>query len=233
MLKKTSGLFFVIALISVQFTLAQKISERKLKDFKSIRIVGQIQVELLQGDENKIYLESEDVEVEKITTEVDDGELVIKVLSHLFKNPTIYAKVTFKRFNEISAHADAEVIFKDPVIEKVFDIKSTSGANIELEIDSDNLNLEAFQGGQVLIKGETTILDAYVNTGGILSGTDLICKNAKIKMNTGGKGEITVKKSLDASINTGANFSYFGTPDETDVSTSLGGKVSAWDEEKQ
>ncbi len=233
MLKKTTGLVIVIALLSVQFSFAQKISERKLKDFNSIRIVGQINVELVQGDENKIYLESEDVEVEKMTTKIKDGELLLKVLSHLFKDPAIYAKITFKKINKISANADADVLFEDPVIEKDFTIKSTSGAKIELKIDSENVNLSAFQGGQVLIAGDADTLDAYVNTGGILSGTDLNCKNAKIKMNTGGKGEITVEKSLNASINTGADFSYFGTPDKTDVSTSLGGKVSAWDEKNQ
>jgi hypothetical protein len=82
-----------------------------------------------------------------------------------------------------------------------------------------------------LVEGETDTLEGYANTGGILTGTDLICQKADIKMNTGGKGEITVKNELEANINTGSDFSYFGTPEVKDVSTALGGSVSAWDEE--
>jgi len=212
---------------------SQKIASRELKDFNSIRLAGQITAFLIPGDENKIYIESKDVEVEKINTSVEDNELTVKLLSHLFKNPTVYVEITFKELEEIKAMADAEVNFKKPVVQNKFQIKSTSGANIELKTDTRKLSLDAFQGGQVVIKGKTDSLEAYINTGGILSGTDLVCQRAEVKVNTGGKAEITVKEMLEASVNTGANFSYYGTPPVENVSKSLGGTISAWDKNKK
>jgi hypothetical protein len=232
---KRSLLFTLISILFVHFTaLSQKeIADRKLSDFNSVQITGQVTAFLIPGDENKIHIEAEDVEVEKISTEVKENELRVKLLSHLFKDPTVYIEITYKNISEITAIADAEINFAQPVIQTDFKIKSTSGANIELQTDTRELSLEAFQGGQVVIKGETDSLDAYVNTGGILSGTDLICKRAEVKMNTGGKAEITVEQMLEASVNTGASFSYFGQPTIKDVSSSLGGTISAWDEGKK
>ena len=168
-----------VLLISVLFFFqlpahSQEEAERKLDEFHTIQIAGQITAFLIPGDEYKIHIEAEDIEVEKITTKVEDKTLTVKLLTHLFKDPTVYVKITYKDLQELNALADAEVNFQKPLIQSNFKIKSTSGANIELQIDARNLKLEAFQGGQVVIKGETDSLDAYVNTGGVLSGSDLV-----------------------------------------------------------
>ncbi len=207
----------------------QEIADRKVKPFERVRVFGKMTVHMKPGTEPNVHIEARGVGLEKIKTSVDDGELRLK-LSKIFSSPEVYVEITHQELESIKALGDAEVVFEKPMVVRSLNIESTMGSVVELAIDSERLDMKAYQGGQVLVKGTTDTLDAYVNTGGILSGTDLVCQRADVRMNTGGKGEVTVEEELEAAINTGSNFSYFGTPPVTKVSTSFGGTVSAWDE---
>lgn len=223
----------VFILIIPMLAHGQEIKDEKVADFDQIRIFGKLSVLMVPGTESKVHIESKDVSLDQIKTEVKEDELRIKMTDKLLKKkrPDVFIKVTFNNLKGITTLGDAEVEFDKPIIQDAFRIKATSGSNIILSLNTEELELRAYQGGKVTVDGKTDTLEAYVNTGGILTGTDLICQKVEIKLNTGGKGELTVEKELVANVNTGSDFSYFGTPEKKDITTVLGGNVSAWDEE--
>ena len=222
---------FVLLVFMIPFMVkGQEIADRKVEEFTKVRIVGKMTVKMIPGTEPNVHIEATGVNLEKVKTSVEDRELKLK-LSKLFKDPEVYVEITHQKLESIEFVGDGEVTFEKPVVASTFNIESAMGGVVELSIDARHLELKAYQGGQVKVEGKADHLDAFVNTGGILSGTDLVCQAANVRMNTGGKGEITVKNQLEASVSTGSDFSYFGSPSKTDISTSLGGKVSAWDEE--
>jgi len=208
----------------------QEIADRQVDDFNKLRVFGKMKVHLVPGSEPNVHIEARNISLEKVKTSLKDGELRVKI-SRLFKDHEVYIEITHGELESVEALADAEIVFDKPVVARQFTIQSTMGSIVELAVDASYLELKAYQGGQVQIKGSTDRLEAYVNTGGILSGTDLVCQRVDIRMNTGGKSELTIREKLKARVNTGANFSYYGTPSDTDVSTSLGGSISAWDQE--
>ena len=75
-----------------------------------------------------------------------------------------------------------------------------------------------------------TCMESFVNTGGVLAAAEFKCDEVFIKMNTGGKAEIIANKKIEANVNTGANLSFYGKPENEVLNTSLGGKISKWDE---
>ena len=222
------GLFVIFVPLLVQ---GQEIVDRKPGEFERVRVFGKMEVRMIPGTEPNVHIEARGVSLEKIKTSIDDGELKVRLSKLFASDAEVYVEITHGELKGVEALGDAEVIFDKPVIAPRFDIQSTMGSNVELVVETQHLDLKAYQGGQVLLKGSTDSLDAYVNTGGILSGTDLVCQRVDIRLNTGGKGEVTVEKELEASVNTGSDFSYYGKPPSTDISTSFGGTVSAWDEE--
>lgn len=208
----------------------QEIADRQVDEFNKLRVFGKMKVRLVPGNEPNVHIEARNISLEKVKTSLKDGELRVKI-SRLFKDHEVYVEITHGELESVEALADAEIVFDKPVVTRQFTIQSTMGSIVELAIDASYLEMKAYQGGQVQIKGSTDHLEAYVNTGGILSGTDLVCQRADIRMNTGGKGELTIREQLKARVNTGADFSYYGTPSDTDVSTSLGGSISGWDQD--
>lgn len=226
-----SWMMVVVMMLLPWMAQGQEISDRQVDEFNKLRVFGKMMVRMVPGDDPKVHIEARDISLEKVKTSVEDGELQVKI-SRLFKDHEVYVEITHGELESVEALADAEIVFDKPVVTRLFTIQSTMGSMVELAVDARHLELKAYQGGQVLIKGTTDLLEGYVNTGGILSGTELECKQVDIRLNTGGKGELTVREKLEAAVNTGADFSYYGTPSDTDIKTSLGGSVSAWDQEE-
>lgn len=216
---------------------AQTTEERDVGEFNKIRLWGSLTAEIVQGDKNTVHIESQELPLDEISIENDDRELKIKVKPDILskhEGDELLIKITHKEEIEaLHALADADVSFDKPILRKVFKLNVGSGAHVVLEINSKKLDVKAYQGGQAQIMGKTVNLEAYVNSGGILSAIDLICQHADVKLNTGGKGEITVKKELNAKVSTGADFSYLGTPGKENIKTSLGGTISGWDQEEE
>jgi len=150
--------------------------------------------------------------------------------TNLFKDVVINLRITYKEINEIKANASAELRFSDQVVAEKIKIESIGGARVVLDVDLKNADLTAYQGGQIDIKGKSVLTNVFANSGGMLSATHLIVEEAKIKLNTGGKAEITVTKKLVAKVNTKSSLSYFGKPEIEEIKTSLGASVSKWDE---
>ncbi len=228
-------LLIIIGLMTTHSSVsAQESVERSLDNFEKLRITGKIDAKLVPGEENKISLESEDdLDLSKISTEIKKGKLTVKLKSSLFKSHSAVARITYTSLKSIEALADANIDFAEPLKQDTLNLEASSGAKITLESETKMLTIKNFQGGQTLIKGKTSKLNAFVNTGGILSATDLECEEANMRLNTAGKAEITVKKKLTAKVNTKADLSYFGKPEIKDISSSLGGSISAWDEEEE
>jgi hypothetical protein len=138
----------------------------------------------------------------------------------------------YKEITDISSNAAADINVKDLIKgEKLF-LTATSGGRIKLKVELKTINIKSYQGAHIDISGTVGLQESFVNTGGVLSGSDFSSDEVLIKMNTGGKAEIVVNKSLDANVNTGASLNYFGTPATENIKTTLGGKINAWDKKE-
>lgn len=215
-------------------SMAQKVEIRDLEPFSDIVLTGGMNVYMYPADEEKVEISLEgEVELEDVITETDKTELKIKIKGNLFGEPEVTVKLYYKTCNSLEANGAAKVQLTEELKQNHLELASTSGGFITGKVNVEHLEAKAYQGAQLELSGTAEQLDAYVNTGGVLSATELSCEAANMQMNTGGKAEITVNKKLTGKVNTGANFSYFGMPEETDISTSLGGQISAWDEEEK
>jgi len=212
------------------FGFAQNIEKRTINDFTKIAVWGNIKIELQKSDSNSIYIDAGSVPLDEIITEVNKDVLKIKMRSNLFKDVLINIKINYKEILNIKANASAELKFLEKTIAERLIVESIGGARVVLNVELKNSELTAYQGGQIDIKGKSHFSNIFANSGGILSGTNLVIEEAKIKLNTGGKAEITVTKKLVARVNTKSSLSYFGKPEMEEIKASLGATVSKWDE---
>jgi len=220
--------FFIFLFSTSGFS--QNTEKRTLNNFTKIDVWGNIKIELQKGDTNTVIIDAKEVPLEEIVTEINNGVLKIKMRSNLFKETEINLKLTCKEISEVKANASAELKFLDQLVGETIKIESIGGARVVLNVDLKNCDLTAYQGGQIDIKGKSDFSKIFANSGGMLSGTNLITREANIKLNTGGKAEITVTKKLVARVNTKSSLSYFGKPEIEEIKASLGASVSKWDE---
>lgn len=230
---RTLNIFVTIILLTITVAvMAQNKEQRKIDSFDKLDVFGNISVVMIQGDEESIDIQVMNVELSDIKTEVKDRLLKINMTSNLFnENAKVKIILTYKEIREIYSNASADIIVKDFIKGDKLFLEATSGGRIKLKVDLNAIELKAFQGAHIDIAGKTKLQESYVNTGGVLSGSNFESDEVFIKMNTGGEAEIIVNKMLDAKVNTGASLNYFGKPEKEDIKTTLGGKINAWDKD--
>jgi len=224
-------LFSLLFSTLILFGFAQKSEQRDIDSFDKIDVFGNIEVVMTAGEKEELKIESKTIDPSEVKVEVKDKLLKIKISENLFEDKMvarIYVK--YKEIREITSNASAEIKVKNTIKGDKLFLTATSGGRIMLDVDLNAIELNVYQGANIDITGKTKIQESYVNTGGILSGAKFTSNEVFIKMNTGGKAEVIVEERIEASINTGADLSYFGKPEQKKLKTSLGGKITAWDE---
>lgn len=214
-------------------TYAQQEMEVELEGFNKIKVFGSLDIKATNGDKNQVKFISDKIPLSEIDFAIEDSTLSIKLTSKLFKDEKIYAELIYQNIDEVVLNASAEMEIGTLVEQPEFLATVSSGSELRFKCAVEHLELNAYQGAQIVTKGNASEVIVFANTGGIVSATDLITKRADVKFNTGGRGELTVKQELKARVTMGSHFSYFGLPPNEDLKTSLGGDISAWDKEKE
>jgi len=226
-------LITAILVLIVFIANAQKSEKRVIESFDKLDVYGNIEVEMVLSDTESIDIFTTNVDPSEVNTEIEDKLLKIKMKSNLFDDDVkVQIILKYKEIREITANAAAEVIVKNVIKGDKLFATATSGGRIKMQVELNAIDLKSYQGSHIDISGKTILQESFVNTGGVLAGPDFSSDEVFIKMNTGGKAEIIVNKSLEANVNTGASLNYFGTPEKENIKTNLGGKINAWDKKE-
>ena len=97
------------------------------------------------------------------------------------------------------------------------------GAAVQMtDIDADAVSVHVNGAADVVLSGETDVLDAEINGAGVLEAGGLVADNAAVTVNGVGTAKIAVNDTLDAEINGAGSISYAGDPTLTKEINGLG-----------
>lgn len=231
---------FVLLLATISpFVFAQKVQEMTFQKINRVDIQGIMIVELKQGETNKVNIEAlNGADLDDLSVGVSGGELEVKtkILKQLTNNEDNRRRWTDRKMYKVSVTYQgplrgidvgrgAEVNFIDVIKANRLTISASSGAMLNIDIDTEDLELTCTQGAEVRIAGRAAFQATKVNTGGELYAYELVSEEAEVKANMGGMARIYVKRHIDASASMGGEVSYRGKPDHHNVSRFLGGEV--------
>ncbi len=216
----------VLAIICAGFLMGQKVQNRETDPFDQITVFGKLEVYIQKGSKTNVKLESDEIDLDNITTRTDGKELKISLSEKLLSN-TKKAKITitYNSIKKISANAGSEVNTVDTLVGKGFELESFSGSSLYVYAKCDSIDIDISSGSLVSIEGTAGQLDIEVGTRATFSGYEFICNNANVKANSGGLAKVKVTGSLNASATTKGNIIYDGEPKMKKVKETLGGKV--------
>lgn len=205
---------------------------REVKSFDKIAAFGNLKIELIKGNKEEVIIESDDVDTEDITTEVNDLKLEIRMTANLFdEDDEAKITITFKELREIKAHAGVNIFMRETLKADKLTVTATSGGYIEMNVNLNAVRTETTQGGHIDLRGSAKTQESLAFAGGILTASELQCDEVYINMNTGGQADVVANKLLNAKVTSGASLTYYGTPEKQELSTALGGRISSWNKE--
>ncbi|WP_226294286.1 head GIN domain-containing protein [Aquimarina algicola] len=203
---------------------AQKRTQ-ELRSFDEIKVFDAINVTLIKSSENKAIISGKDTD--KVSIVNNDGLLKVRMkidnmLDGKETNVKIYHSETL---NLVDANEKAKISSEDTIESKYLTVKAQEGAEVNLKIDTKNLNSKAVSGGEIKISGSAPNQEVIIRTGGQYNAKDLQSNRAEVTVFAGGKAFVNTKEYVDANVTAGGTVEVFGNPETIKKDKTLGGSI--------
>ncbi len=245
--RKINLIFLVLSLILQNgckkspgdcFTATGEITKEthRLEQFNSIKMLDNIDVELVSGNSPMLEVSAGKNLLEKIETTVVDGELIIKNNNHCnfvrsYDKP-LSVRVYFQQIDSIEYRSVGNLICLDTIINPdTFKIDVYEGAgNINLLLNNYRTHLSFHYGtASLTASGYSQLAYIYQVSFGPIDARDLISSFAYLENNSTNHTWVRATTVLEATINSIGNVYYFGDP-QTALSGSGSGSLIRLDD---
>lgn len=208
-------------------------SDRQTRDvhgFHGITVSTGIDLFLTQDNSEKVVIEADSEDLDKIITEVEGGILKIYVKEKSFFNlsftkRTRKAFVSFKTLDRLDASSGADIMSQAPLKLDNLKIHSSSGSDIKLELEAKEVYAESSSGSDITLKGKADTFEADASSGSDISAGEFQTRKCTASASSGSDVKVTASDEIIANASSGADISYSGDPKTKDINESSGGDV--------
>lgn len=202
--------------------------ERNLDgDFNRIEVSRGLDVYLTQSDTELLKVQADENLHDIIRTEIEGETLKIYADESIGNCESKKVMVNVRDLNLISATSGSDVYSTNTL--KADDIKlvTTSGADIEVEIEAKSVTLASTSGSDLTVSGTTNSLSASATSGSDIKASKLISKTCTAAATSGADVEVHVEENLSAGATSGGDIRYYGNPKKVSKKDSSAGSVRA------
>jgi hypothetical protein len=210
------ALLFAFPFIVVTASMGQDQHETKnypLKDFRKIYLEGAYHVYLIQGDEPSLEIKASDKEVyDYIKVENNESTLNLKITKNHFDFNRITLYITVRDLEKIIIQGGVKLKTKGYLKLKDFYLQVDGGANVEMDLKAQTVQLLG-QGGVLFeLNGEAKLLDVRLEGAGHINASELQADTVKIKIEGVGTCSVYAVKELNANLQGVGKVIYRGNP---------------------
>jgi len=196
------------------------------ESFTSIKATEGLNVYLTQSDTESITVEADENLQELIITEVENGVLKIHTKKNIGRSKSKKVMVSFKTISGITSTSGSNVYSTNTIKVDDLELKSTSGSNMTLEINTTALNSKSTSGSNLRLSGSTSQIIAEATSGSNIKAGDLNSESSEVKATSGANITVNTSKKLVAKASSGGHVKYYGDPETVDKSDDVSGNIS-------
>lgn len=194
-------------------------------DFDQVKGSAGIDVYLTEGDEYKIVVEADENLVPLIETEIHNGRLNITSTKNIGRAKAKKVYVTYKTLSAVYASSGADVIGNSVIKSETLILKSSSGADLEVDIIAKEVFADVSSGADLKISGRAMRLTAEASSGSDLKAKDLEVKYCKARASSGADIVVNVKEEMEGKASSGGDIRYYGNPTAVSVKDGSSGSI--------
>lgn len=201
--------------------------DRNLSNFTSIKVAGDFEVKVKQGNAYSVRIEADDNLIDDIRTVVKNDELVISYKSNTnLRNSQMTVYVTAPALNSLRSSASAEIIAEGTIrSDNSLKLSASSGSTITATVDAPVIEASVSSGSEMDLKGRTRDLDLEASSGASANAYELNSENTVASVSSGASLDVFASVKLDASASSGGTINYKGAATVVKKQSS-GGSVS-------
>lgn len=195
----------------------------QIDDFKDIYLEGGFKVYLKHGNENKLVVKASDNDVfDYLQVKNIGNELKIDVEPDSFEFDRIILYITFKELEELKIEGGVKLETKGYLDLDDFYMYVAGGANIELNLKADDVEIIGEGGVLFELEGIAKSLDIKLSGAGHVDADELKSRDVTFKIEGVGTGNVYATETLYAKIEGVGKVRYNGNPTVTKSIEGLG-----------
>jgi len=200
--------------------------------FTAIGVSGPMDVELSQGSDFSIEVESDENIMPYIITEKRGSMLEIKTRDniniHTSKN--ILVRITMPEVREISIGGSGSVKTMGRISNSdKLDLDVAGSGDMMLDVKSPFVSAHIAGSGKIIARGETQKIDVHIAGSGDFLAEDLKSEEVKVSVGGSGKAKVFASRELDVSVAGSGDIYYRGNPGSIKKSIAGSGNVRKLD----
>ncbi len=218
--------FFLNFCFFILFISAQTQIVKKLKDFETLKVYSEIDLELVKSDKQEILITGE--KSDKVKIKENNNILKVKLsFPEISSNGKVKAILYYnKPIAIIDANESSSIISKEVLEQNHIEIKSQEGAFINLAINTKHLTVKASSGGVIKLSGTAKNQTVKLDLRATYHGYNLIVDNvSSVNAGSGAKAEVHTGETLNAKVSFGGTILYKGKPEVIDEKKVIGGTI--------
>lgn len=195
------------------------------QSFSTIKASEGLDVYLTQNETESISVEADENLQELILTEIEDGVLKIHTKENIGRATSKKIHISFKDISSIISTSGSDVYATNTIIAERLNLKSSSGSDMKLDVNTSILNCDASSGSGLRVSGKTVKLYAEASSGSDIKAADLLAETSEVKASSGADITVNTSKDLTARASSGGDVKYYGNPTNVDKSDSSSGSI--------
>lgn len=213
----------LLALVAIQIS-AQRIIDKNVGSFHTVKVFDLIEVNLVQSDEDKILIKGRNVDDIKWVNK--NGVLKLRMqLDKKFTGEDTFIEVHYTDLDVIDANEGARISCNEMVTRNKIELRAQEGGKITIGMDVAMVEIRAVTGGIVQASGLAENQSIVINTGGIFEGSDLRTATSEVKISAGGEAEVFASERIDIDVKAGGDVVVYGRPKHVNKKTFVGGRI--------
>ncbi|WP_142785530.1 head GIN domain-containing protein [Changchengzhania lutea] len=193
--------------------------------FTAIEASEGLDVYLTQDNTASVTIEADENLHDIIITEVENNVLKIHTSENIGKSTSKKVHVTFKSISKIKATSGSDVYSTNTISVDDLQLKTTSGSDMTLDVNTSNLICKATSGSDLRVSGKTTTLSAEATSGSDIKASDLIAQSSNVKATSGADISVNTAKELTAKATSGGDIKYYGNPEIVNTEDGTSGSI--------
>jgi hypothetical protein len=168
-----------------------------------------LDVYVTEGNEFEITVEADENIIDLIATDIKNDRLRIHAEENIGR-ATKKIFVTLPEITGLKSSSGAHLSTENRVTSDKLEIDASSGANINIEMDVNEVDIDASSGANLSLSGDAQTVFVDASSGANINAKKLISKVCRADASSGGNVSVNVSDDLTADASSGGNISYSG-----------------------
>jgi len=183
--------------------------------YTKVSVSGGIDLTIEQGNSKTITVKASEHAIDKLVTEVKNGQLKIYFDKRVRRVKKAHVYITVDDLEKISASGGSDIESKGQLKFDELSIHSSGGSDIEMELVVQHLDCHTSGGSDVELDGSAETLDLHASGGSDFDGFNFKTREAIVSASGGSDSNVFASESIEVSASGASDVNFKGDPKKT------------------